>query len=72
MQAEGHPIAPGSTGENLTISGIDWADLSEGDRLHVGEEVVAEITGPASPCAKNAAWFVDGDFLRMSESRYPR
>jgi MOSC domain-containing protein YiiM len=24
LQAEGHPITPGSTGENLTLSGLDW------------------------------------------------
>ena len=71
MQDEGHPIQPGSAGENLTISGLDWADLGEGDRLRIGEGIVAEITGPASPCSKNAAWFIDGDFLRMSEHRYP-
>ena len=24
LQGEGHPIGPGTTGENITISGLDW------------------------------------------------
>ena len=71
MQDEGHPIQPGSAGENLTVSGLDWGQLEEGHRLQIGSEVVAEITAPATPCAKNASWFIDGDFLRMSEHRHP-
>lgn len=71
LQAEGHPIAPGSAGENVTISGLDWAALGAGDVLELGGDVVAELTFPAVPCRKNAGWFVDGDFLRMSESRHP-
>jgi MOSC domain-containing protein YiiM len=30
-----------------------------------------EITDTATPCSKNAQWFVDGDFRRMSDSRHP-
>lgn len=71
MQKEGHPIAAGSAGENLTISGLDWARLGQGDRLRIGDEILIEITGPATPCVKNAQWFADGDFLRLSESRHP-
>lgn len=71
MQAEGHPIAPGYAGENLTISGLDWASLGEGDQIRIGEETVIEITGPATPCQKNSQWFLNGDILRMSESKHP-
>ncbi len=27
LQAEGHPIFPGSVGENVTISGLEWEKL---------------------------------------------
>ena len=37
LQAEGHPIAPGTTGENLTISGLDWNFVVPGVRLQIGE-----------------------------------
>ena len=71
MQAEGHPIAPGYAGENLTISGLDWGALGEGNQIRIGEKTVIEITGPATPCQKNSQWFLNGDILRMSESRHP-
>ncbi len=71
MQTEGHPIAPGYAGENLTITGLDWTSLGEGDQLRIGDEILIEITGPTAPCQKNAQWFLNGDILRMSESRHP-
>ncbi len=70
LQDEGHPIAPGAAGENLTIAGIEWALVIPGVRLKVGSQVEIEITGYATPCAKNAQWFVDGDFTRMLQSRH--
>ncbi len=71
FQEEGHPIAPGSAGENLTISGLDWNDVVPGSRYRIGESVEFEVTGYATPCSKNAGWFVDGDFGRMSHRRHP-
>ena len=43
LQAEGHPIFPGSVGENVTISGLDWEQINPGIRLALGDEVVVEI-----------------------------
>lgn len=71
LQGEGHPIAPGSAGENLTISGIEWSGIAPGQRFRVGDDLVMEITDTATPCSKNAQWFVDGDFRRMSDSKHP-
>lgn len=71
LQGEGHPIAPGSAGENLTISGLDWSGIGPGRRFQVGDDLVMEITDTATPCSKNAQWFVDGDFTRMSDSKHP-
>src|SRR5207237_828234 len=36
LRAEGHPIAPGTTGENVTVHGVDWALLVPGIGLHLG------------------------------------
>jgi MOSC domain-containing protein YiiM len=33
LQEEGHPIATGTTGENLTVSGLDWPSLVPGTEL---------------------------------------
>ncbi len=70
LQAEGHPIATGLAGENLTLSGIDWSTIRPGVRLLVGD-VSIEISAWATPCAKNAPWFAEGDFNRMSHDRHP-
>jgi MOSC domain-containing protein YiiM len=71
LQDEGHPIAPGTTGENLTISGLDWATLQPGDCLRVGERLCIEITDYAAPCRKIAASFADGLFKRISQKVHP-
>lgn len=71
LAAEGHPIAPGTTGENLTLVGLDWATLGPGARLAVGDDVVLEITQAAPPCRTIAASFRDGEFTRISEKVHP-
>lgn len=70
LRAEGHPIDPGSAGENVTVSGIDWSRLRPGTRLRIGE-VLAEVSAWAQPCTKNARWFADGDFRRVDHDRHP-
>ncbi|HLU52720.1 MAG TPA: MOSC domain-containing protein [Acidimicrobiia bacterium] len=70
LRAEGHPIQPGYAGENLTIAGIEWAEVVPGVRLRVGDALL-EITAPTTPCYKNAAWFIEGDFTRMHHGLHP-
>ena len=70
LQGEGHPIAPGTTGENLTVSGLDWADLEPGTRLQSGE-VELVITSYTAPCSKIAACFDNGSFKRISQKVHP-
>lgn len=71
LQAEGHPISPGSTGENLTISGLDWAALRPGVRLYIGEELALEITSYAAPCETISDSFVNGEFTRIGQKPNP-
>ncbi len=71
LRAEGHPIEPGSTGENLTLAGFDWANMEAGLRLHIGDELIAEVTATASPCSKNARWFKGRDVRRIDAARHP-
>lgn len=70
LAAEGHPIAPGSAGENVTISELDWADVRPGVRLRLGS-VSCQVSAFALPCKQNARWFSDGDFQRIHHSRGP-
>lgn len=71
LQADGHSIAPGSSGENLTLAGVNWPRLSPGDHVRIGEHVLLEMTSYAVPCKVNGQWFRDLDFKRISHSRYP-
>jgi len=70
LQAEGHPIVPGSSGENLTIGGIDWVAIKIGDRLRIGDLVV-EITSYAAPCTNISGSFADGLSKRISQKLHP-
>jgi MOSC domain-containing protein YiiM len=69
LQQEGHPIAVGSTGENLTISGVDWESVAPGVELRIGE-VRLLITKYASPCENIGPSFLNGDFTRISQKRH--
>lgn len=71
LQAEGHSIKPGSSGENLTIAGLAWARLKPGDRLRLGDAVLLEIASYTAPCKHNAQWFQGGDFSRISQKLHP-
>lgn len=70
LRAEGHPIAPGTTGENVTIHGLDWDEVVPGMRVSLGD-VRVEITGYASPCCKIQPSFIDSDSSRIDQRRHP-
>ena len=70
LQAEGHPIYPGSAGENVTIAGLDWVTLAPGRRLTLGDEVVIELTSYANPCRNIKSSFGDGKFKRVSQQQH--
>ena len=70
LRAEGHPIHPGSTGENLTLSGVPWP-LAPGDVLELGA-VVIEVTTITDPCKQIAGCFADRDFKRMLPAAWSR
>ncbi len=71
VQADGHPIEPGSVGENLTLEGLELSTLDAGDRLAIGPDVVLEITQPANPCETIRRSFVDGRIGRISILTHP-
>jgi MOSC domain-containing protein YiiM len=70
LQREGHPIAVGSTGENLTVSGVDWRLVAPGVELRIGE-VRLLITKYASPCVNLGPYFLNNDFTRVSQKLHP-
>lgn len=70
LKAEGHPIFPGSTGENLTISGLKWAEVVPGTRIRIGD-VLLEVTRYTTPCKTIRPSFVDGYSNRISHKLFP-
>jgi MOSC domain-containing protein YiiM/N-acetylglutamate synthase-like GNAT family acetyltransferase len=75
LAAEGHPIEPGSAGENLTTWGIEIGRLAPGTRLLIGADpdavVELELNVPANPCKTIRASFIGGRFLRLSPREHP-
>jgi MOSC domain-containing protein YiiM len=70
LAAQGHPIGYGRAGENVTVRGLDWSLVTPGARLGVGDALL-QVSAYAIPCAKNAQWFSDGGFRRMSHEVDP-
>jgi MOSC domain-containing protein YiiM len=62
-KALGHDLAPGTFGDNLTITDLESAPICIGDRLHIGV-VCLEATAPRIPCATLAARMGDPAFAR--------
>ena len=71
LAAEGHPIVPGSIGENVTIEGLEWSAVEPGARMRLGERVVIEVTRYTSPCFNITSSFTDGDYSRVSQKQQP-
>ncbi|HNM79027.1 MAG TPA: MOSC domain-containing protein [Tepidiformaceae bacterium] len=71
LAAEGHPIAPGTAGENVTIRGLDWSLIQPGARVRVGEQVLLEVTRFTTPCATIRPSFKDRDSNRIHHNLHP-
>lgn len=67
---KGHPIGPGTTGENLLIQGIQVGILTVGSRLTIGS-CELEITQDAPPCKTIKQSFNDDNFMLISHKKHP-
>ena len=70
LQKEGHPISPGSTGENITNKGIDWELLKSGMKIDFGQSII-RLTDTAAPCKTIIGSFSKGKFERILEKKNP-
>ena len=66
LRAEGHDIEPGAIGENLTVKGVDWALMTPGATLAVGE-VRLQLTDYAAPCNNIARSFQRRQYVRVNQ-----
>jgi MOSC domain-containing protein YiiM len=71
LAAEGHAIAPGAIGENVTTEGLDWSQVVPEAYVLLGERVLLQVTRYTSPCVNIAPVFVDREFSRVSQNRHP-
>jgi len=67
LQREGHPIEIGTTGENLTIEGLDWPALEVGMKFKVGGATI-ELSEPCAPCNVIRESFKEHKFSRIDHS----
>jgi MOSC domain-containing protein YiiM len=59
----GRELAPGTFGENLTISGLESAQFDIGDFIHIGA-VILQVTAPRIPCGTFAARMGDPQWVK--------
>jgi MOSC domain-containing protein YiiM len=71
LRAEGHAIVPGTLGENVTVEGVPWDEVTPGRRLLLGLEVLIEITSYTTPCRTIMRAFSDRAYGRVSQARHP-
>ncbi len=70
LQGEGHPIGHGTTGENLTVSGLDW-DLVVPGTVWTAGDAVLEIASYTAPCKTIRDSFSDKRYKRISQKINP-
>jgi MOSC domain-containing protein YiiM len=70
LRAEGHPISPGTIGENFTVAGVPWSEMVPGAKFDVGE-VRIELTDYAVPCNNIAGSFSRRRMARVSQKVHP-
>jgi MOSC domain-containing protein YiiM len=70
LRAEGHPIAIGTVGENITVEGLDWSVVRPGTLFAIGE-VRAQVASYATPCKTIRHSFSDEDSNRIFQNEHP-
>ena len=45
-------LADGQIRENVTVEGLEFLGIKQGDRLQLGDDVILEITGLCDPCPR--------------------
>ena len=45
-------LQEGDVRENITVEGLDFSALKDGDKVAIGSEVILRITGDCEPCSR--------------------
>jgi MOSC domain-containing protein YiiM len=70
LRAQGHPIAPGFAGDNITVSGIPADAFRPGAHFRIGT-VRGFFSAYTIPCSQNNAWFQNNNIMAMSHTKGP-
>ena len=70
LQAEGHPVGVGGTGENLTVSGLNWELVAPGTVWRAGDALL-EVASYTAPCKTIRDCFLDKRYKRISQKVNP-
>ena len=70
LSIDGHPIFPGSTGENILIEGVDIGKIGIDTCLRIGEVEII-VTQDAPPCKTIKNSFINGTFNKISHRKNP-
>lgn len=71
LRREGHPIAPGTAGENVTIAGVEWARVAPGGRFVFEGGVELEVTSYTTPCSTIRESFRGLEINRIKQAEHP-
>jgi MOSC domain-containing protein YiiM len=70
---KGLDVGFGDFAENIATLGIDWQDIAVGDRVHLGESALVEITQKGKECHnKCAIYYMAGDCIMPREGIFGR
>ena len=70
LQSKGHPIKPGSTGENILLDGCEIGEIYPGAIIKF-RDLEIEITQDAPPCKTISKSFIESEFNLISHKKYP-
>lgn len=70
LQECGHPIYPGSVGENILVEGLQWEHVGIGSVFSFAD-LTLEVTSDAPPCKTIRDSFTNGRFKEISVKTAP-
>ncbi|MBX3359480.1 MAG: MOSC domain-containing protein [Phycisphaeraceae bacterium] len=70
LRAEGHPIGPGTIGENVTVAGLEWKAVAPGRVIEFAGGVVLEVTAYTTPCSTIRESFRGLEFNRVKQEQH--
>ncbi len=73
MQEKGLDVKPGDFAENITTEGLDLVSLPLGTKIHIGAEIIGEVSQIGKEChTRCAIYYQAGDCVMPKEGIFIR